>query len=183
MMSIPLLLSLVSGPIHGNLELQVPASDFYYAMESGVVLDKHTLKVGTEVNKDQTLLKYQPESSSTPMFLLSKSDGHVEFIESELTVGDSLSKGQLLFIVTSYKVLGKYKPPVSFNKSALTSGNSIWVCHNSEQWRFVIDEVKGDRLLVSSHLDQASFDTLSTVSKQQAVVSFLEDDKCGEYTQ
>ncbi|MBQ4850330.1 hypothetical protein [Pseudoalteromonas sp. MMG012] len=176
--SMPLFLSVMAGSLYGKLELQVPASDFYYARESGELVNKEVLYVGNGVKKGQSLLEYAVKSEQNTRRLHAKTNGYVEFINKELNTGHSLSEGQLLFIVTSYTVLGKYQTSIESDDPMIMPGSSLWFCDSSEQWQFHVDEIKGSKLLISSNLDQRSFNLLDKLSKQDALVSFFDKEHC-----
>lgn len=178
--SVPLLLSMIAGPLYGKLELQVPTSDFYYARDAGQIVNKSPVIEGHEVYKGQKLLEYYVLDSDKHRVLYSKADGYVEFLDPSLLTEGPLTKGQLLFIITLYEVFGTYEKPHNLALSSITAGSDIWICNDMESWKFLVNEIKEDTILISANLDQKNFQLLDSLSKKQIMGMVLAPQLCKE---
>ena len=172
MLALPLSVS----PIVGALQLQAPALEYYYSREAGFVTQQPALSLGDSVTRGQNLLTYQV-SGRMPGSVLSRTSGHIDYVNNDLAIGYNFIVGEMLYRIRSNKVLGRYT--VDNNPlSKLSVNSTLWVCTQDKQWQFNVDLIQSDHLLLSSYIAHGDYDKLLTLSQKDRVDMYSSKEEC-----
>ncbi|QTL36467.1 hypothetical protein [Pseudoalteromonas viridis] len=162
--------------VTGVLRLQEPAREFYYASAAGTVVYDPGISLSDKVTKGQVLLTYIGLPEQSERTVNARSEGYIEYVNEALSDGERIDVGEMLYKVKSNRIFGWYQinglKPGSFEVNS-----QLWVCkkHNMP-WRFNIDAVQSDGVLVSSLYRAQQYSYLYAMSQQKLVMYYNKRD-------